>query len=348
MEIPIVLWGASLALLILLSLMSPATAYFHNYKPLSKEDDRQAMKDRYDRWAAAHGRNYSSDEERELRFQVYHLNVLFIEQVNSQNYSYKLTDNKFADMPNLEFRIALLGYKPHFHNSTSFRHGNPLGFKGLPRHVDWRENGSVTPVKNQGQCGSCWAFSSVAAVEGINQIKTGKLVSLSEQELMDCDVNTGNQGCNGGYMDKAFQFIQKNGLTTEEEYPYRGANGKCDRDRMSNRKVEIRSYENVPHNDEERLQAAVAHQPVSVAIDAGSSEFQFYSHGIFNGRCGMDLNHGVTAVGYGEEDGKKYWLVKNSWGADWGDSGYIKLHRGSRDDRGKCGIAMEASYPVKD
>lgn len=150
MEIPIVLWGASLALLILLSLMSPSTAYFHNYKPLSKENDRQAMKDRYDRWAAQHGRNYSSDEERELRFQVYHLNVLFIEQVNSQNYSYKLTDNKFADMPNLEFRIALLGYKPHFHNSTSFRHGNPLG---LPRHVDWRENRSVTPVKNQGQCG---------------------------------------------------------------------------------------------------------------------------------------------------------------------------------------------------
>lgn len=149
-------------------------------------------------------------------------------------------------------------------------------------------------------------------------------------------------------MDKAFQFIQKNGLTTEEEYPYRGANGKCDRDTMSNRKVEICSYENVPRNDEERLQAAVAHQPVSVAIDAGSSEFQFYSHGIFNGRCGTDLNHGVTAVGYGEEDGKKYWLVKNSWGADWGDSGYIKLHRGSRDERGKCGIAMEASYPVKD
>lgn len=193
-------------------------------------------------------------------------------------------------------------------------------------------------------------------MEGVNQIKTGELVSLSEQELVDCDVNTGNQGCNGGYMEKAFQFIKRNGITTNGKYPYRGANGRCDEDKLRGRRVKISGYEKVPHNDEERLQAAVAHHPVSVAIDAGGSEFQFYSHGIFNGRCGTDLNHGVTVVGYGEEDGKTYWLVKNSWGTEWGESGYVRIHRGSVDGRGRgsvdgrgtCGIAMEASYPVKD
>lgn len=187
----------------------------------------------------------------------------------------------------------------------------------------------------------------MAAIEGINKIRTGKLISLSEQELVDCD-DTVNQGCKGGYMEKAFEFIKRNGgITTESDYPYKGIDDACDNNKIQHHAVTITGYETVPANNEKSLQAAVARQPVSVAIDAGGYEFQLYSHGVFNGYCGHQLNHGVTIVGYGEDSGKKYWLVKNSWGTSWGESGYIRIQRDSNDIRGICGIAMQPSYPVK-
>ncbi|KAL2454685.1 KDEL-tailed cysteine endopeptidase CEP2 [Abeliophyllum distichum] len=227
------------------------------------------------------------------------------------------------------------------------RHNFTFDNSLVPPSIDWRKRGAVTPVKNQGSCGSCWAFSAVAAVEGINKIKTGKLVSLSEQELIDCDYNTDNQGCEGGYMEKAFAFIKKiGGITTEHDYPYVGKNNKCKTTEEKERAVKISSYKAIPAGSEEALLAAVAKQPVSVAIDAGGYDFQLYSSGIFSGYCGKDLNHGVAAVGYGEANGEKYWLVKNSWGTNWGEAGYIKMKRDSTDNNGICGIALEASYPV--
>lgn len=183
-------------------------------------------------------------------------------------------------------------------------------------------------------------------MEGIHKIKTGKLVSLSEQELVDCDVNTGNQGCNGGYMENAFDYIKKHGLTTQEDYPYTGSDGICNKAKQKNYAVKISGYETVPANNEKSLQAAVAHQPVSVAIDAGGYAIQLYSSGIFSGLCGKSLNHGVTAVGYGEENDDKYWIVRNSWGPDWGESGYIRMKRDTVDKEGTCGIAMMSSYPI--
>ncbi|XAR50269.1 Zingipain [Bertholletia excelsa] len=218
----------------------------------------------------------------------------------------------------------------------------------VPPSVDWRKKGAVTPVKDQGQCGSCWAFSTVAAVEGINKIKTNKLVSLSEQELIDCDTKQ-NQGCDGGLMDLAFDFInQKGGLTTEDDYPYRAEDGTCNVSKENSPSVSIDGHENVPENDENALLKVVASQPVSVAIDAGSSDFQFYSEGVFTGDCGTELNHGVAIVGYGATlDGTKYWVVKNSWGPEWGEKGYIRMQRGISAEEGLCGIAMEASYPIK-
>lgn len=217
----------------------------------------------------------------------------------------------------------------------------------VPDSIDWREKGAVVGVKDQSSCGSCWAFSAVAAVEGINQIATGNLISLSEQELVDCDTSV-NEGCNGGLMDYAFEFIINNGgIDTEDDYPYKSRDGRCDSYRKNAHVVSIDGYEDVPVNDENALKKAVAKQPVSVAIEGSGRAFQLYESGIFSGSCGLDLDHGVTAVGYGSENGKDYWIVRNSWGTEWGESGYIRLARNIGLSSGKCGIAMEASYPIK-
>ncbi|CAI0447476.1 unnamed protein product [Linum tenue] len=336
--------GFEKSLLVALSLalvLGVANCFDYHEHELASEE---SLWDLYERWRSHHTVSTSLDDKHK-RFNVFKQNVMHVHETNKMDKPYKLKLNKFSDMTSHEFKNAYANSKVHHH--VMFR-GAPRGngtfmyenVRRVPPSVDWRKKGAVTPVKDQGQC--------VVAVEGINYIKTKKLVSLSEQELVDCDT-TENQGCNGGLMEYAFEFIKETGgLTTEDKYPYHAADGSCDSVKEDAPVVSIDGHENVPKNNEDALLKAVANQPVSVAIDAGSPDFQFYSEGVFTGSCGTELNHGVAAVGYGiTVDGTKYWIVKNSWGAEWGEKGFIRMQRGISDKTGLCGIAMEASYPVK-
>nr|CAB3480571.1 unnamed protein product [Digitaria exilis] len=312
--------------------------------------DDSAMAARHEQWMSQYGRVYKDADEKARRFEVFKANVRFIESFNAAgNRKFWLGVNQFADLTNNEFRATKTnkGFKPSpMKASTGFRYEN-VSMDALPATVDWRTKGAVTPIKNQGQCGCCWAFSAVAATEGIVKINTGKLISLSEQELVDCDVHGEDQGCEGGLMDDAFKFIIKNGgLTTESSYPYTAADGKCKSGSTS--AAIIKGYEDVPANNEAALMKAVANQPVSVAVDGGDMTFQFYSGGVMTGSCGTDLDHGIAAIGYGTtSDGTKYWLMKNSWGTTWGENGYLRMEKDISDKKGMCGLAMEPSYPTE-
>ncbi|CAL5197740.1 unnamed protein product [Lathyrus oleraceus] len=307
----------------------------------------------YEEWLVKHQKVYNGLGEKDQRFQIFKDNLKFIDEHNAQNYTYIVGLNKFADITNEEYRGMYLGTRSDAKRRimkskiTGHRYAYNSGDR-LPVHVDWRLKGAVTHIKDQGSCGSCWAFSTIATVEAINKIVTGKLVSLSEQELVDCD-RAFNEGCNGGLMDYAFEFIIGNGgIDSDQDYPYKGFEGRCDPTRKNAKVVTIDGYEDVPSNNENALKKAVAHQPVSVAIEASGRALQLYQSGVFTGRCGTSLDHGVVVVGYGSENGKDYWLVRNSWGTNWGEDGYFKMERNvKRTYTGKCGIAVEASYPVK-
>ncbi|XP_028752638.1 zingipain-2-like [Neltuma alba] len=307
-----------------------------------------SMWERHEEWMVRYGRVYKDAQEKDKRFNIFKQNVEYIEGINNaRTKPYKLGVNQFADLTNEEFTASRNRFKGHMRSSISrtpsFKYANVTD---VPSSVDWRNQGAVTPVKNQGDCGCCWAFSAVAAMEGITKLSTGKLISLSEQELVDCDTGV-DQGCEGGLMDDAFKFIIKNnGITSEANYPYKGVDGTCNANEEANHVATIKGYEDVPANSEQALQKAVTNQPVSVAIDASGSDFQFYSSGIFTGSCGTELDHGVTAVGYGVSNNTEYWLVKNSWGTEWGEGGYIRMQRNVAAQEGLCGIAMQASYPT--
>merc|ERR1712002_1179939 len=295
--------------------------------------------DVWELFKTVHKKTYETEAEDLLRKEIFLNNVQKIEEHNQKfeagEVSFKLGVNQFADLIESEYRASQLGFK----KPEGFKSGAAGMFVAdagveSPKTVDWRSKGVVTGVKNQAQCGSCWSFSTTGSVEGAHARKTGDLVSLSEQQLIECSRKYGNEGCNGGLMDRAFEYIKAaGGLESESEYPYTSAEGddthKC---KFSKSKVKatISSYVDVKREDEDALKQAVATVgPISVGIDASHFSFQQYDGGVYyESRCDQtELDHGVLVVGYGTEDGKDYWLVKNSWGAGWGEQGYIKMTR---------------------
>ena len=300
----------------------------------------------FDEWALEHGKSYAPTE-RDYRETVYGTNIEKINAHNAGNSSWTMAVNKFADLTADEFKALVSTPMPRKYRGLR-NYAHIYNTTANPASVDWSQKGAVTPIKNQQQCGSCWAFSTTGSVEGAWFIAKGSLVSLSEQQLVDCSTAEGNQGCNGGLMDDAFQYIIDNkGITTETAYPYTATGPNTCEAKGKPVAATLTTFKDVPANSEVALETAIVQQPVSVAVEADQSVFQFYSGGVMDSSCGTQLDHGVLAVGYGTDTGKEYYKVKNSWGADWGEKGYIRLGRGAKfNPSGQCGIQMMASYPI--
>lgn len=288
-----------------------------------------------------HNRQYINKEEYENRFNTFRSNLDFITQTNSQFNSFTLGINKFADLTPDEFsnKYGIYPLKRGDAKCDEF-----ISSGHSENDMDWILNNAVTTVKDQGNCGSCWSFSACGALEGAWAISTGELVSLSEQQMVDCSRSYGNHGCYGGLMDSAFRYAIDNGMCTDDAYSYTASKGTCETCKSVasfSRCVDVTPMNQV------HLKEAVSTTPVSVAIEADTRVFQLYDSGIITSdTCGTTLDHGVLIVGFGEDDGTMYWNVKNSWGSDWGENGYVRIGRtDDTDSPGVCGIAIEPSYP---
>jgi len=273
---------------------------------------------------------YESPEVFFHRYNAFKANLAYINQRNTENLTFTLGINQFTDLTNEEYRTIL-------RRPASNRAPIPeevVDISALPNDIDWRTSGAVQKVKDQGQCGSCWAFSATGAVESITKIKHGNLPDLSEQQIVDCCHAGGSQGCNGGEETAALEWIaQHGGQCDTASYPYRARDGQCKQCTAVAKITGAKRF-----SGEAGLASNLNNQPCTVAVDAASPDWQSYSGGVYNGRCGQNLDHAILAVGYTAN----YWIVKNSWSTRWGASGYIYLIRG----KNICGVAKEPSYPT--
>ena len=318
--------------------------------------------ERFDRWVHEFSVKFRDEHHWMSTYKTWDLNDRYIEEVNFKNLSYNLGHNQFSGMTTEEYQKHL-GFSQDYSATVSNRLRGSIAavednfdVKSLPVSVDWIEKGAVTGVKDQGQCGSCWSFSTTGALEGAYFAKYGDLPSFAEQQLVDCDAPKSggtDHGCDGGLMDNAFTWIGKNGgLCTETNYPYVSGvtqkRGTCETTCPVISKSKVSKFVDVAPSSDSAMMAAIAQQPVSIAIEADQKDFQMYKSGVFTGTCGTNLDHGVLVVGYGTLSGVDYYMVKNSWSTTWGSGGYIMLGRGSQYNKGdgQCGMLLQASYPV--
>merc|ERR1719230_67649 len=293
------------------------------------------------------GKSLANAEDFQARLANFELTHNFIERVNSAGRSWTAGHNQFSDWHRDEY-LSILGYIPH--NEPEMYARTYHNTENLADSVNWVTAGAVTPVKDQGQCGSCWSFSTTGAMEGAHYIASGELLSFSEQQLVDCSTGIlGNHGCNGGNPVLAYRYYKKNAAELESVYPYTSGTGDdstdCLYDAASTTSVNVSTYAQVAQDDKDQMKAALMQQPLAVLVEADKMVFQTYKTGVLDSdKCGTKLDHAVLAVGYGTEDGQDYWLVKNSWNTTWGDQGYIKL--AMNDTTGTCGVQMGPSYPT--
>ena len=283
--------------------------------------------DLWTHWKVENNKKYGSEDETRVKIFYQNYQKVMAHQADPSR-TYEMGFTQFMDLTPEEFKLKYLSTQVPTTPATV----KILSTDGLPSSVDWRTKGAVTPIKNQGQCGSCWAFSTTGSLEGRCFLDGFGLHAFSEQQLVDCSGSYGNQGCSGGLMNNAWKYLEKNCLSYEGEYPYTAVGGTCKSKKGENK---ITTFTAVKAGNVDQLAAGAAQQPVSVAVDA--QNWQLYSSGVFS-NCGTSLDHGVLLVGYTSDA----WIVKNSWGASWGENGFIRIKRGNT-----CGIANAASYPDK-
>jgi C1A family cysteine protease len=341
------------AIVALLAIAGAAIMSFAHHKmqknaPLSQVPGY--VEEAFQTWMTTHSKVYSTPQELNYRRGVFLQNYFAVLNYNKRNLSFQTALNVFADLTLEEFKSKYTGLNVPQNKQKNVRSLESNGLTQVPSSVDWRTQGVVNPVKNQGQCGSCWAFSATGAIESANAIAGKGLLNLAEQQLVDCGSTTGNQGCNGGWMDWAFEYvISVGGQEATVNYPYTAQTGNC----QFNSKLiaaSISSFYDVPQSQCKQLQAAVATKPTSVAIQVLQS-FQMYKSGVYSGvGCGTSLDHGVIIVGYQITNwttaGQNWWIVRNSWGASWGENGYIRMDSTVQQPSGICGICTVASYPI--